>query len=280
MTGTLYLVSTPIGNLEDITLRAIRTLKEVDLIAAEDTRHTIKLLNHFGISKSMTSFFRHNESQKGEYIVNKLLAGENIALVSDAGTPGISDPGEELAAMAIAKGITVSPIPGPVAAISGIIVSGLPTGRFTFEGFLPINKRIRKERLDSLKDEVRTMVFYEAPHKLIHTLKDFYGAFGNRKVVLARELTKMFEDVIRTSLQDAIRIYEENDPRGEFVVIVDGCPENTGDSNFDWDGLSVKQHVQAYIELGLDQKEAMKKTAKERNINKKDVYKELIKEKN
>ena len=280
MTGTLYLVSTPIGNLEDITLRAIRTLKEVDLIAAEDTRQTIKLLNHFGISKPMTSFFRHNESQKGEYIVNKLLAGENIALVSDAGTPGISDPGEELAALAVAKGITVSPIPGPVAAISGIIVSGLPTARFTFEGFLPMNKKIRLERLDSLKEEVRTMVFYEAPHKLTNTLKDLYKAFGNRKIVLARELTKMYEEIIRTNLEAAVLLYEEHSPRGEFVLIMEGCPQSTDNSDFDWCDLSVKQHVQAYIELGSDQKDAMKKTAKDRNINKKDVYKDLIKEKN
>ena len=280
MTGTLYLVSTPIGNLEDITLRAIRTLKEVDLIAAEDTRQTIKLLNHLGISKPMTSFFRHNESQKGEYIVNKLLAGENIALVSDAGTPGISDPGEELAAMAVAKGIKVSPIPGPVAAISGIIVSGLPTGRFTFEGFLPMNKKVRRERLDSLKEEIRTMVFYEAPHKLTQTLKDLHGTLGNRRIVLARELTKMFEEVIRTTLQDAVHLYDENGPRGEFVLIVEGCLESTGDSDLDWCDLSIKQHVQAYIELGSDQKDAMKKTARDRNMNKKDVYKQLVKEKN
>lgn len=279
MSGTLYLVATPIGNLEDITLRAIRTLKEVDLIAAEDTRQTIKLLNHFGISKPMTSFFRHNESRKGEYIIEKLLAGENIALVSDAGTPGISDPGEELTAMAVEKGITVTPIPGPVAAISGIIVSGLPTGRFTFEGFLPMNKRSRIERLESLKDELRTMVFYEAPHKLTHTLKDLYQAFGNRRIVLARELTKMYEEIIRTTLSEAVQMYVENGPRGEFVLIVEGVSEGAESSDFDWGDLSIKEHVLAYIELGIDRKEAMRKTAKDRNINKKDVYKELVKEK-
>lgn len=274
--GTLYLVATPIGNLEDITLRAIRTLKEVDLVAAEDTRQTLKLLNHLGISKPLTSYFRHSELKKGEYIINKLLMGENIALVSDAGTPGISDPGEELVSMAVKEGIKVSPVPGPVAAISGLIVSGLGTGRFTFEGFLPTNKRARKERLDSLQKEGRTMVFYEAPHKLVYTLKDMLDAFGERSVVLARELTKVFEEVIRVRLSEAVKLYEDKNPKGEYVLIVEGKKQDTNEEPLEWEEISIEQHVGVYVKLGLDQKQAMKKVALDRNISKKDVYKELI----
>lgn len=278
--GTLYLVATPIGNLEDITLRAIRILKEVDLIAAEDTRHTLKLLNHLGISKPLTSYFRHNESRKGEYIITKLLEGENVALVSDAGTPGISDPGEELVFLAIQNRIKVSPIPGPVAAISGLIVSGLPTGRFVFEGFLPMNKRTRKERLEFLKEEPRTMLYYEAPHKLIHTLKDMYRHFGERKIVLAREITKVFEEAVRVNLSGAISLYEDKNPKGEFVIVVEGKKDELGKNQLDWEELSITQHLKIYLELGMNQKEAMKKVAEEREISKKDVYKEIVKEKN
>jgi 16S rRNA (cytidine1402-2'-O)-methyltransferase len=276
MSGTLYLVATPIGNLEDITLRAIRTLKEVDLIAAEDTRKTIKLLNHLGISKPLTSYFRHNESEKGSFIIEKLLQGENIALVSDAGTPAISDPGEELVKLAIEKNIPICPVPGPSAAISALIGSGLPTGQFNFEGFLPMNKRSRKERLESLKNERRTMIFYEAPHKLVHTLKDMYDFWGERNIVLARELTKIYEEFLRMSLSRAIELYETKDPRGEYVVIVEGisssncqlsvvsCQENP---------LTAKEQVEKYINEGIDKKEAMKKTAQERGIPKREIYK-------
>ena len=274
--GVLYLVATPIGNLEDITIRAIRILKEVDLIAAEDTRQTLKLLNHLGISKPLTSFFRHNEAQKGEYIIKKILDGESVALVSDAGTPGISDPGEELVTLAIKNGIKISPIPGPVAAISGLIASGLSTARFTFEGFLPMNKRFRKERLESLKEEVRTMVFYEAPHKLTHTLKDMYEVFGDRKIVLAREITKMFEEIIRVNLNEAVKLHEDKSPRGEYVLIVEGNNQ-TIEGQKGWEELTIKQHVELYLNLNLDRKEAMKKVAQERNISKRDVYNELIK---
>lgn len=277
--GILYLVSTPIGNLEDITLRAIKVLKEVDLIAAEDTRQTLKLLNHLGISKPLTSYFRHSESSKGDYIINKLLDGENIALVSDAGTPGISDPGEELIYMAAEENITVVPVPGAVAAISGLIVSGLPTGRFVFEGFLPMNKRARKERLEQLNGEPRTMVFYEAPHKLTYTLNDMYKAFGDRKITLARELTKKFEQVIRTRLKEVQSLYAEESPKGEFVLVVEGAGQRKQASAADWEELSVEQHVKLYIELGLTQKEAMKKAGQDRNLSKREIYKEILKEK-
>jgi len=273
--GILYLVATPIGNLEDITLRAIRTLKEVDLIAAEDTRQTLKLLNHLGISKPLTSFYRHNEGVKSDAIIEKLLNGENIALVSDAGTPGISDPGEELVARAVEEGIRIVPIPGPSAVISGIIISGLPAGRFAFEGFLPMNKRARKERLESLKKEQRTMVFYEAPHKLKHTLKDIYAVFGERRIALAREITKMFEEVVRIKLSEAVDFYNKNAARGEFVLIIDGAQEKISDEKPKED-IPARSIVEKYIEQGMDKKEAMKKVAKEKGISKREVYQEML----
>lgn len=273
--GTLYLVATPIGNLEDITLRALRILKEVDLIAAEDTRKTLKLLNHFDISKPLTSFFRHNESRKGEYIISLLKEGQNIALVSDAGTPAISDPGEELVGMAIEEGITVSPIPGPVAAVSALIVSGQSTGRFVFEGFIPMNKRGRKERLKELEFEQRTMIFYEAPHKLKYTLEDMLKFWGNRKIVLAREITKMYEEIIRTDLEHAIEKYNEDNPKGEFVIVVEGSKEDKPVEDVEL--IPVEEAVNAYIEKGLSKMEAMKKVAQERGISKRDVYSQLNK---
>lgn len=272
MSGILYLVSTPIGNLEDITLRAIRILQEVDLIAAEDTRQTIKLLNHFDIKKPLTSFFRHNEERKGEYIISLLKEGQNIALVSDAGTPAISDPGEELVKMAIENNITVSPIPGPVAATSALIVSGLETGRFTFEGFLPMNKRNRKERLEQLKNEFRTMIFYEAPHKLTYTLKDMYEVWGDRQVSLAREMTKIHEEIIRGNLGDIIKKYDENPPKGEFVIIVRGIDEeNIKKENF-WENMTIEKHVEYYINLGMSDMDAIKKVAVDRGVNKREIY--------
>ena len=274
MSGILYLVSTPIGNLEDITLRAIRILKEVDVIAAEDTRQTIKLLNHFEINKPLTSFFRHNESKKGEYIISLLKDGKNIALVSDAGTPAISDPGEELVGLAIEAGITVVPIPGPVAATSGLIISGLPTGRFTFEGFLPMNKRNRKERLEELEQEQRTMVFYEAPHKLKSTLKDMREFWGNRKISLAREMTKLHEEVIRTTLDDAILMYEDGSPKGEFVLIVAGSEGKTEKDVF-WKDMSIEEHYKYYLEKGESRMDATKKVAQDRGVSKREIYGKL-----
>ncbi|MGE5329937.1 MAG: 16S rRNA (cytidine(1402)-2'-O)-methyltransferase [Deltaproteobacteria bacterium] len=277
-TGTLYLVATPIGNLEDMTFRAIRTLKEVDLIAAEDTRQTMKLLNHFEISKPLTSFFRHNEGVKGDVIIQRLLSGDNIALVSDAGTPGISDPGEELVARAVEEGIKIVPIPGPSAVISGVIISGLPAGRFAFEGFLPMNKRARKERLQILKKELRTMVFYEAPHKLPHTLKDIYEAFGERRIALAREMTKMFEEVLRMKLSEAVNYYNNNQARGEFVLIIEGAKEEILEDKEE-DNLPVRFIVERYMEQGMDKKEAMKKAAKEKGISKREIYNQMLTEK-
>ena len=264
--GTLYLVATPIGNLEDITLRALRILKEVDLIAAEDTRKTLKLLNHFDISKPLTSFFRHNESRKGEYIISLLKEGQNIALVSDAGTPAISDPGEELVGMAIEEGITVSPIPGPVAAVSALIVSGQSTGRFVFEGFIPMNKRGRKERLKELEFEQRTMIFYEAPHKLKYTLEDMLKFWGNRKIVLAREITKMYEEIIRTDLEHAIEKYNEDNPKGEFVIVVEGSKEDKPVEDVEL--IPVEEAVNAYIEKdgGNEKSCSRKRNLKERCI--------------
>lgn len=274
MSGILYLVSTPIGNLEDITLRAIRILKEVDIIAAEDTRQTIKLLNHFEINKPLTSFFRHNESKKGEYIISLLETGKNIALVSDAGTPAISDPGEELVGLAIEAGIVVVPVPGAVAATSGLIVSGLPTGRFTFEGFLPMNKKNRKDRLESLEQEQRTMIFYEAPHKLRSTLKDMRAFWGNRKIALARELTKLHEEVIRTTLDDAIAMYDENSPKGEFVVIVEGYNGETEKDVF-WKNMSIEEHYEFYLNEGMSRMDATKKVAQDRGVSKREIYGKL-----
>lgn len=274
MSGVLYLVSTPIGNLEDITLRAIRILKEVDIIAAEDTRQTIKLLNHFEISKPLTSFFRHNEDKKGEYIISLLKEGKNIALVSDAGTPAISDPGEELVYMAIEENITVMPIPGPVAATSGLIVSGLSTGRFSFEGFLPMNKKNRKERLEDLEREQRTMIFYEAPHKLKSTLKDMYEYFGNRKIALAREMTKIHEEIIRCTLEEAIEKYENDSPKGEFVVIVDGYKGESIKEVF-WQDMTIDEHYQYYLSKGMARMDATKKVATDRGVSKREIYGKL-----
>lgn len=276
--GTLFLVATPIGNLEDMTLRAIRTLKEVDLIAAEDTRQTLKLLNNFEISKPLTSFYRHNEGIKKDVIVERLLKGENVALVSDAGTPGISDPGEELVARLIQEGIKVVPIPGASAVISGVIVSGLPCSRFAFEGFLPMNKRVRKERLENLKRETRTMVFYEAPHKLLYTLKDIFAVFGERRIAVAREITKIFEEVLRMNLSEAIDYYNKNQARGEFVLILEGSNEELLEDKQE-ETLTASEIVERYLEQGMGKKEAMKKAAKEKGISKREVYSKMLKEK-
>ena len=226
MKGTLYLVATPIGNLEDMTFRAIRTLREVDLILAEDTRKTLKLLNHYEIQKPMISFYRHNEGVKSDYVLSLLEEGKNIALVSDAGTPAISDPGEDLVKILIENNIEIVPIPGAVACIQGLICSGFDVSKFAFEGFLSINKRCRKERLEILKKEERTMVFYEAPHKLKRTLDDFKTAFGGeRRIVLAREITKIHEEMLRFTIDDAIKYYEENEIKGEFVIVLEGAPK-------------------------------------------------------
>ena len=277
-TGTLYLVATPIGNLEDITLRALRILKEADIIAAEDTRQTLKLLNHFGIRNTLVSYYEHNKAEKGNYLVSRLLEGKNVALVSDAGTPGISDPGEDLVRLAVSKGIPVTMVPGPAAVIAGIVLSGLPSGRFVFEGFLPVNKRVRRERLGSISRETRTMVFYEAPHKLIHTLKDLRDLLGNRRIVIARELTKKFEEVWRTTLDEAVARYENEPPKGEFVIVLEGADERGLYEEVikSWEEVSIEEHVRMYMDSGLDRKEAMKKVAEDRGISKRDVYNNLL----
>lgn len=274
MSGILYLVATPIGNLEDMTLRGIRILKEVDMIAAEDTRQTIKLLNHFEISKPLTSFFRHNEEKKGDYIISLLKDGQNVALVSDAGTPAISDPGEELVALAIEAGIRVVPIPGCVAAINGLITSGLSTGRFTFEGFIPMNKRNRKERFLELQNERRTMIFYEAPHKLKSTIADMREFWGNRKISFARELTKIHEEVLRLDLDTAIEHFEVNPPKGEFVLIVEGYQGEVVSECF-WENMTVQAHYEYYLDKGEERMQATKLVASDRGVSKRDIYKEL-----
>ena len=279
-TGVLHLVATPIGNLEDITLRALRVLKEADIIAAEDTRQTMKLLNHFGIKKTPVSYYEHNKAKRGEYLIRRLLEGKNVALVSDAGTPGISDPGEDIVKLAAENGIVVTAIPGPVAAVTGLVVSGLPTGRFVFEGFLQMNKRARKERLNALKSETRTIVFYEAPHKLIYTLKDLLGTFGNRRITLARELTKKFEQVIRCTLEEAVEMYESQTAKGEFVLVVEGIDEKLvrEGRREECDKLSLSEHLKVYMEQGLSKKEAMKKAAEDRGVSRRDVYRRLLDE--
>ncbi|MCX7923780.1 MAG: 16S rRNA (cytidine(1402)-2'-O)-methyltransferase [Clostridia bacterium] len=276
--GKLYLVATPIGNLEDITFRAIRTLKEVDLIAAEDTRQTVKLLNHFEIKKTLLSYYEHNKIEKGNYLIGQLLEGKNIALVSDAGSPGISDPGEDLVRLAIENDIDVTMIPGAVAAITGLVISGLPTGRFVFEGFLPMNKRARKERILSLKNEVRTIIFYEAPHKLYYTLKDLYEVLGDRQIAMARELTKKFEEVIRCNLSAAIELYGNESPRGEYVLMVEGISEQIieDEEKRKWDEISLEEHVDMYVNQGMSKKEAIKKVAEDRGISKRDVYNSVM----
>jgi len=271
-------VATPIGNLEDITLRALRILREADIIAAEDTRQTLKLLNHFGIRNTLVSYYEHNKAEKGNYLISRLLEGKNVALVSDAGTPGISDPGEDLVRLAVSKGIPVTMVPGPAAVIAGVVLSGLPSGRFVFEGFLPMNKRVRRERLGSISRETRTMVFYEAPHKLIHTLKDLRDLLGNRRIAIARELTKKFEEVWRTTLDEAIARYGNEPPKGEFVIILEGADERGlhEEEVKSWEEVSIEEHVRMYMDSGLDRKEAMKKVSEDRGISKRDVYNSLL----
>lgn len=276
MNGKLYLCATPIGNLGDITYRCVETLRTVDLIAAEDTRRTMGLLNHLEIEKPLTSYFEHNKKEKGEYLINEMRSGKNIALVSDAGTPAISDPGEDLVKMCAENGIEVVPVPGAVAGINALISSGLSTQRFTFEGFLTVNKRGRGEHLLSLKEEQRTMIFYEAPHKLMSTLKDMLSVFGDRRIALCRELTKIHEEIYRTTLSQAIERYEENPPRGEFVLVIEGkkTEEIEKEKEEKWKEMSVSSHVELYIKEGMSEKEALKAVAKDRGVSKRDIYNE------
>lgn len=275
MSGTLYLCATPIGNLGDVSARCLEILNMVDLIAAEDTRRTIQLLNHFNISKPLTSYHEHNKREKGGYIIKLLLEGKNVAQVSDAGTPAISDPGEDLVKLCIENDIDVTSIPGPVAGINALILSGLSTARYAFEGFLSVNKRHRKEHLESVKNDTHTLIFYEAPHKLKYTLSDMLEVFGDRKIALARELTKVHEEIIRTTLLEAQSLYKDKSPRGEYVIIVEGASEaeNVREEN-PLNDLSIKEHVEKYISDGMTSKDAIKQTAKDRNLAKRDVYNE------
>ena len=276
MNGKLYLCATPIGNLGDITYRCVETLKSVDLIAAEDTRRTLGLLNHLDIEKPLTSYFEHNKKEKGEYLISEMKKGKNIALVSDAGTPAVSDPGEDLVKMCIEAEIDVVPVPGAVAGINALISSGFSTQRFTFEGFLTVNKRGRTEHLKSLSEEQRTMIFYEAPHKLLSTLRDMLAVLGDRRIALCREITKIHEEFVRTTISDAINKYEENPPRGEFVLVIEGKKSEDIEAEREavWQKMSVCEHVEMYINQGIDEKEALKKTAKDRGVSKRDIYNE------
>ena len=278
--GTLYLCATPIGNLGDISKRCLEILESVDLIAAEDTRRTLQLLNHFGISKALTSYHEHNKKAKGEYLINLLLEGKSIAQVSDAGTPAISDPGEDLVQLAIENDITVTSVPGPVAGINALILSGLSSKRYAFEGFLSTNKRNRYEHLNSVKNDLHTLIFYEAPHKLITTLKDMQEVFGgDRKIALARELTKLHEEVLRMTIDEALEYYEEKSPKGEYVLVIEGAKEvKTTEEECFWADLSVKEHVEKYISEGISQKEAVKMAATDRGVPKRDVYNEYHKD--
>ncbi len=272
------MVATPIGNLEDITLRALRVLKEVDLIAAEDTRHTVKLLNHFEISTKLTSYHEHNKYKKGEHLLEELERGKNIALVSDAGTPGISDPGEEIIQLAIQNDIEIITIPGPTAAISGLLLSGMPTDRFVFEGFLPPIRNKRIKRLEAIKKESRTMVLYEAPHKLKKTLSDLYDVLGDRPIALVREITKRYEETIRCTLSEAIQKYETDAPKGEFVLVIEGADEDA--INFErqqrWEDMPLQEHLDIYLKEGINKMDAIKQVAKDRGKSKRDVYKDLL----
>lgn len=278
MSGTLYLCATPIGNLEDITLRVLRILKEVDIIAAEDTRNTIKLLNHYNIKTPMTSYHEYNKITKAETLVDKLLKGKNIALVTDAGTPGISDPGEELVKKAYEAGIQVTSLPGACACITALTLSGLSTRRFAFEAFLPANKKERKIILDSLKNETRTIVIYEAPHHLKSTLSELYNSLGNQKITICRELTKLHETVQLYTLASAIEYYNNNQPKGEYVLIIDGCTFNELEIQKQeiWKQMSISEHINIYLAEGLSKKEAMKKVASDRGISKRDVYNAIL----
>ena len=276
MSAILYIVGTPIGNLGDLSPRAVETLAAVDFIAAEDTRVTLKLLNHFAIKKPMTSYFEHNRREKGEQILARLLAGESCALVTDAGMPAISDPGEDLVRLCHENGVPVSVVPGPTAFASALALSGMPAGRFTFEGFLSMNKQSRRQHLESLKNETRTMLFYEAPHKLAATLRDLLAAFGaERKLALVRELTKIHEEVLHMTVGEAVDYYNGVQPKGEFVLIVEGKPESDASSLTLEEAQSL---AKAYLQDGMSASAAARQAAQETGFKKADLYKALLEE--
>ena len=278
MAGKLFLCATPIGNLGDMTPRVIETLESVDVIAAEDTRNSIKLLNHFNIKTPMTSYHEYNKIEKADTLIAKMQAGQNIALITDAGTPAISDPGEVLVQKCQEAGIVVTSLPGPAACITALTLSGLSTRRFCFEGFLSADKKERKAVLEDLKEESRTMILYEAPHHLKATLKELLGILGNRKITLCRELTKKFETVFPTTLEEALEYYETNDPRGEYVLVLEGKShqQKEEEKQASFLEMPIEEHMKLYEEKGMDRKEAMKLVAKERGISKRDVYNYLL----
>lgn len=280
MAGTLYLCATPIGNLEDMTFRAVRTLKEADLIAAEDTRNSIKLLNHFEIRTPMTSYHEYNKIEKGRKLTDLLLEGKNIALITDAGTPGISDPGEELVKMCHEAGVTVTAVPGAAACVTALTISGLPTRRFAFEAFLPSDKKERRDVLEELKDETRTIVLYEAPHRLVKTLEELRETLGDRQVSVCRELTKKHETVYQSTLGEACTYYQSHEPRGECVLVIQAKSreELRRQSQRKWAEMSLEEHMAYYTDEGVDRKEAMKKVAKDRGVSKREVYQALLRE--
>lgn len=277
MAGILYLCATPIGNLGDMTPRVVETLQQVDMIAAEDTRNSIKLLNHFEIHTPMTSYHEYNKVEKARQLVAQLLEGKNIALITDAGTPAISDPGEVLVSMCQENNIKVTSLPGAAACITALTLSGLSTRRFCFEGFLPADKKEKKEVLSELATESRTMILYEAPHHLIRTLEELLETIGNRRITLCRELTKRFETVVPTTIEGALQMYEEEEPRGEYVLVVEGrsLKEKKAQEIAVWESMSIEEHMAYYEEQGMDHKSAMKAVAKDRGVSKRDIYKEL-----
>ena len=277
--GMLYLCATPIGNLEDITYRVLRVLSEADLIAAEDTRNSIKLLNHFEIKTPMTSYHEFNKYDKAKVLVDKILGGMDVAVITDAGTPGISDPGEELVKQCRAAGIRVTSLPGPAACITALTMSGRETRRFAFEAFLPYDKKERTQILENLRNETRTIIIYEAPHHLKKTLKECREYLGNRNMTVCKELTKRYEQKRKTTLDEMIAYYEENEPRGEYVLIFEGksLQELKEEKQQEWNQLTVQEHMEHYLEKGMDKKSAMKQVAKDRGVSKRDVYQELLK---
>ncbi len=280
MAGKLYLCATPIGNLEDITVRALRILKEADLIAAEDTRNSIRLLNHFKIKTPLTSYHEYNKIEKAYLLVEKMKEGENIALITDAGTPGISDPGEDLVRICYEEGIAVTSLPGAAACITALTMSGQKTRRFAFEAFLPRDKKERAEVLKEMEKETRTLIIYEAPHRLLKTLKELYQALGNRSVTVCRELTKKFEETRKSTLAEAAAFYETAEIRGEFVLVIEGKSrqEIQKEEQRVWEDISLQEHMAVYESKGLDRKAAMKAVAKDRGVSRREIYNSLLEE--
>ena len=278
MPGMLYLCATPIGNLGDMTPRVVETLREVDLIAAEDTRNSIKLLNHFDIKTSMTSYHEYNKVEKADYLVEQMRQGRSVALITDAGTPAVSDPGEVLVAKCHEAGIAVTSLPGAAACITALTLSGLSTRRFCFEAFLPSDKKEKAEILEELKEESRTIILYEAPHHLVRTLQELLSALGNRRLTLCRELTKKFETVLPTTIEDALAMYAAEEPRGEYVMVIEGksLEQKRAERHTSWQSMSIEEHMAYYEKEGMDEKSAMKQVAKDRGVSKRDIYQYLL----